>query len=225
MAPLPPTPSGVIRTRLLFTLEEATGIGMHFDMAYTGSAPNTAALAALGPQIESSYGTNLVAMATPSVVLTDIICYDLANPSTPEGLTAVGTPGTRSGDTLPASVCAVVNRHIARRYRGARPKLFTPFGSNSDTSGNQGWSTDFTEALTTAWAGFEAGVVGSGSGGTTISAPVGVSFFHGFTVVTSPTTGRSRNVPTPRDPPLVEAVTSYSVTAHFGSQRRRNVEP
>jgi hypothetical protein len=52
-------------------------------------------------------------------------------------------------------------------------------------------------------------------------AQVNVSYYKGFTVVTSPTTGRARNVPTLRSAPVVDAVTAQAVRTSIGTQRRR----
>jgi hypothetical protein len=51
---------------------------------------------------------------------------------------------------------------------------------------------------------------------------VNVSYYNGFTVVTNPTTGRARNVPTLRGTPVVDTVTGIVARVQVGSQRRRN---
>jgi hypothetical protein len=50
---------------------------------------------------------------------------------------------------------------------------------------------------------------------------VSLSYFSGFTVITSPTTGRARNVPTVRSSPLIDPVVTLKTQTSIGTQRRR----
>jgi len=71
-----------------------------------------------------------------------------------------------------------------------------------------------------ALATFNADVPGYVVPGITTLAEVNVSYYAGFTLHTG-TTGRVRNVPTPRAVPLVDPVTSQITRAGIGQVRRR----
>jgi hypothetical protein len=147
---------------------------------------------------------------------------DLSSPSAGVGEWAGSHAGTRSGSILPVGVCVVLNKEIARRYRGGKPRQYLPYGTDSDLSGASRFTSAFTSDLVTAWDGFQGTLSGTAVGPATITNEVNVSYYDGFTVVTNPSTGRARNKPTLRATPLVDSVLEYSASEVPGSQRRRN---
>jgi hypothetical protein len=147
---------------------------------------------------------------------------DLASDTGGDGSFAANVAGSRSGGPLPASTAAVMAYTIDRRYRGGKPRGFLPWGTDTDIADPQTWNSSFLTSALAQWQGMFGIINGASSGGTTLTAHVAVSRYMGFTVVTSPTTGRARNVPKPRIPPVVYNVISTSASAHIGSQRRRN---
>jgi hypothetical protein len=88
-------------------------------------------------------------------------------------------------------------------------------------STRQNWSTAFVGDVTAALTSAFAAIIGASAGGTTITQHVNVSYYAGFTVVTSPTSGRARNVPTLRSSPHVDTITSFAVSQRIANQRRR----
>lgn len=221
MPAAPPTPVGVIRFRLDYAMDDDTRILSKFDYGYHDGPPSSADLSTLAGHVNSAWGSNLQPFLSSNGLLTGTFAKDLANPSTVEGFAAAGTAGTRSGNVPTIGAPVVAFWRPDRAYRGSRPKNFQPLGVEADTTGANGWSSTFVTNLQLALNAFYAGLSGETAGTTVLDLPVSVSYYHGFTVVTSGTTGRARNVPTARTTPLVVGVLGLEVSQRLGSQRRR----
>lgn len=221
MPAAPPTPVGVIRARMQFAVDDDTNLGTKFDIGYTGGPPDSSELATIAGLVNTSYGDNLGSFLSTHGLLDGTFCKDLANPSTVEGFSVSGDAGTRSGNMATVGVAAVIFFRPDRAYRGSRPKMFTPFGVEGDVTAANSWAGSFVTALQLAANAFFAALAGEGAGSTVLTTPKSVSYYHGFTVVTSGTTGRARNVPTLRATPLVVGTLGLEVQQRLGSQRRR----
>jgi hypothetical protein len=114
---------------------------------------------------------------------------------------------------------------IDRRYRGGKPRNFYPYGTASDLQTEQTWTDTALTGFLAQSEDLYSATAGVSAGGTTLTSRVSVSYYSGFTVVTSPTTGRARNVPTKRSTPLTYAVVNTAVSPYIGSQRRRIQRP
>ena len=220
MPALPDTPSGVIRIRLIHQQPNDDHVGCAFDMAYSGGAPSTSDLATLAGNVSADWDAQLKPFLSANALLYSVVCIDLANTSTPEGSIFPAIAGTRAGNSVPNSICAVLGFSIDRRYRGARPKVFLPFGTESDQSSSTTWLTAFVEDLKTAWDTFQGLITTTIVSATVLGAPVGVSYYEGK--IPNPNPGaRMRFLPAPRAVPAIYAVTATAVLPRFGSQRRR----
>jgi hypothetical protein len=222
MAPLLPTPSGVLRIRYVFNEGAHTAFGSKHDQAYTGTAPTTSDMAELIPLLAGFYETHLVGLQSSDVGLNTIEIRDQANPSTVPATEAVTVDGTRAPgqDDVGRAACLIYRPD--RSYRGSRPKSFWPWGIQADTTGSSQWASAFQSEVNTAWAAYQSAIAGTPFGGSTLRQQVGISYFERpYTPVTNPTTGRVRNVPTTRTPPLVTNILTAELTPVFGSQRRR----
>lgn len=191
-----------------------------FDMAYTGTAPNQAALVTLAGAVRTQFSNHLAAMLCSAYELLDTTCIDLANRSTPKGIDTTAVSGSRGSGPPPNNCTALINFTPNRAYRGSKPKVFLPFGISSDQASVTGWSTGFVAAMDSAWEAFIAALNGSTVGAVVIGAQVGVSYYGPPTV---PNTGKGKNktMSTQRTTPLVEAINAISTSPIFGSQRRR----
>lgn len=220
-APLP-TPSGVIRTRLIHAIGQPGGNGCKFDMSYAAGPPGTDDLVIAAGQVRTAYAAHLASLLPSSYDLSQVTCVDLAHPETAEGTNTTVVAGSRSGVELPINCTMNVNFSIARRYRGSRPKFFAPWGVQADTGSNDSWGSTFITAVETQFAAFILALTGEVFGSASWGSLVGVSFTgEPYHVVISPTTGRGRNVGTPRNPPVVYPVTATTAGQILGSQRRR----
>jgi hypothetical protein len=129
--------------------------------------------------------------------------------------------GTASGATLPAQICTVISYRIARRYRGGHPRGYWPFGAQTGLVDAGHWTSGYASAVDTQIAAFFTAVQAAGWAGAGTLSHVSLSYFSGFTVITSPTTGRARNVPTVRSSPLIDPVVTLKTQTSIGTQRRR----
>jgi hypothetical protein len=135
----------------------------------------------------------------------------------------VNYQGTRGGTTMPAEACVVISQLLTRRFRGGHPRNYFPFGVISDLANPQAWSGTFVAFVGAQFTAFiNQCIAGVWSGGGAL-LPVALSYYSGFTVVISPTTGRARNVPTRRASTLIEAVSGFQVRSYIGTQRRREL--
>lgn len=195
--------------------------GLRTFFRWSGSTPTGTSLSALAATLLADAVTNLAPATSTNVTYSGAILEDLTSDMGAVGEAAGTHPGSRSGTLLPADTCFVGSYEITRRYRGGHPRSYFPFGVEADLENDQQWTPTAVTEFTTAVNDWIAGFVGQSSGGVTIGAHTTVGYYHGFTVVTNPTTGRARNVPTLKTPPTLTDVVSVIGRDYIGSQRRR----
>jgi hypothetical protein len=198
-----------------------------FYVSYTGSPPTPAQMVTFAGSIGAAWEAHLAPMASEDVVLAECIAVDLSSPTAAVGEAPFDSAGGRSGGQLPAGVAALLNFHVARRYRGGKPRMYTVFGTESDLLTPQSWTGGFLTALLAAWESFISAVMLAPWSSGVITNQVNVSYYEGFTIEMHGTPPRARNVPTLRTGPLslgdgVDVITSTSANGAFSSQRRRN---
>lgn len=221
MPALPATPVGVVKARMQFAVDTDTNLETQFKIGYTGGAPSSGELATIAGHVNSAWEGDLASYLCSTSELSGTYCKDLATPATVEGFSFAGTAGGRGGQIPSLGTSLVVFFRPDRAYRGSRPKMFTPFGAESDTVNGNAWAEDFAAAVQLSFGSFFGALAGVEVGSTTLTTPKSVSYYTGFTVVTSGTTGRARNVPTLRTTPLVVGTLGLEVQRRLGSQRRR----
>jgi hypothetical protein len=221
---VPPLPSvsGVIRVAVTGIYGSSNTVVSRFFVHYSGTAPTNAQLNTFCAAVRATHVTNVKPLSGGQWELTEVVAEDLSSATGAVGLWAGADGGSRAGSPLAASTAMVIAYQIARRYRGGHPRGYWPLGVSGDLTGAQEWSSTFQTAVNTGMAAFFAGVLAAGWTGAGTLTHVNVSYFSGFTVVTSPTTGRARNVPTLRGSAIVDTVLGYSARHVPGSQRRRN---
>lgn len=220
MPPLPNVPN-VMRVRLIWGVNAPVNVGTNLFWSYTGGPPASADCTAIAGQINSAVASDLLSLLSQNYSLQEVICTDLSSPTGATGLSTTGHLGTRTGANVPISNCVLLDHLINRRYRGGKPRSYLPFGVDADLNNQRTWSAALVAAVNTGFAAFVTAVNAANSGTTVMAAHVNVSYHKGFTVVTSPTTGRARNVPTLRTTPLVDTVSSTVANVKIGTQRRR----
>lgn len=221
MPALPDVPN-VLRYRLTWTIEgDLMAQTIHY-FQYSGGPPSSANLSAMASSAVSDADLAFGGLMTANAGMSECEITDLTGPSYAQG--AGGTPwvGTAVDERLPPGAAFLVNHIIGRRYRGGKPRTYLPIGSATDVTTSGVWSSGSLSSVATNWGAWVAAVKASGSG-CTVTQIVNVSYYDGFTVVTSPTTGRSRNVPKLRTGgPVVDVINAHTVGPNIGSQRRRN---
>jgi len=170
--------------------------------------------------VATAYDSNLAPLASTQYHMIEALATDLSSPTAGEGTAVVDSPGTRTGTTLPADICALERLHVNRRYRGGHPRIYWPFGVAADQQDAQTWKSDFTTECLSDLDDWHAAVLAISPGSASSIEFANVSYYTGFTVHTG-VTGRAKNVPTPRATPIVDAITAFSVPFGMASQRRR----
>lgn len=220
MPALPNVP-GVLRVAVIGSANDDTDVVSRFFLAYSGTAPNIPDLDAFALGVGNLWATNILPMQTPAYVLTEVEVTDLSGPTAARGSNSSSSPGTRSGSGFTAATAVVVDFKIARRYRGGHPRVSIFAGVSTDLVSVQRWSPTFLTDFSNAWNAFMSGVLELTWTGATIVDQVNVSYYAGYHLVTFPS-GRSRDVPTLREVPIIDGILGFGVNAHVGSQRRRN---
>jgi hypothetical protein len=215
MPALPPVPN-VVQVATL-TSDAVT----RFFIQYAGSAPSAAQLLTYNTSIQTAWTTNIVPLYNASYHLTQIQSIDLTSPTSAVALSTMNVAGTRAGTQLPQELAAVTSYKVSRRFRGGHSRGYWLMGCGGDIGGSEQWTAGFVTAVNTGVAAFFTALFAAGWAGAGALTHVGVSRYHGFTVVTDPVTGRARNVPTVRATPLIDQVTGVVCQPFYGTQRRR----
>jgi len=220
MPALPNVPA-VLKAAFIFSDGVNTDIVSRFYIHYAGAAPASAELNAQAAAYSAVFGSTLAHAMNQAMTLGRVHLIDLSSPTGAEGDWLGAVPGLLTGDPLPADVAQICSYEIARRYRGGHPRGYWPLNQAGDLSTPQTWSAGVVSGNQSQFSSFFTTILGDPWTGGGPLSHVNVSYFSGFTVVTSPTTHRARNVPTVRATPVVDTVTAYVARAHIGTQRRR----
>jgi hypothetical protein len=219
MPPLPAVPN-VLKADLQWSISGAPLIRTRNYFRYSGGPPAPTDAVALASDIFGAMGAHAILWG-PDTGLEAVEVTDLASSGGGQGTHAGSVIGTRAGDLMPSSTCALVNYLISRRYRGGKPRSYWPFFTQNDISTPTSWRGTSTAEVDAALATYFAAVIGASSGTTSITEHVNVGYYEGFTVVTNPITGRAKNVAKLRGTPLVDVISSYATSVRIASQRRR----
>jgi hypothetical protein len=207
--------------QLKYRVGTDTGALTKLHFAYTGSAPTTADATSIANGIASAWNTNLATLMANGLPLEDVTVTDLASSTGVEVTVSTSYVGSRSGSVNANSVAVLTNASVARRYRGGKPRSYMPGGVANDLSAGQ-WTSSFQTAWNTGYRAFIAAVEALSAGGTSLSNSVSVSYYSGFTSVTNPITGRTKDVAKLRTGgPVVDTITAWSINPSTGNQRRR----
>lgn len=222
MPALPDYPE-VLKIRTGFTIGSDTSVSVTQHFVYSGTAPSDTVCTTLAGDILSFADT-----ALPSVLSSENTCdyvsvQDLTTATAGYGEQIGAFPGTETGAPLPAATCVLASAHIARRYRGGKPRNYWPLGTSSDLLNPSAWTTTAVTAFDTQIAAYINSIVGHSAAGTTIGAWVSISYYEGFTAVTNPITGRTRDIPTVRSVAIApDTVLSMAISPRPATQRRRS---
>ncbi len=219
MPALPSVPK-VLRVDLHYTVGGDTFAKNRFFLQYAGTAPSNTNLNDLAEETTDQFGFNLQSLMNVDTALSKVEITDLTAPTAAFGTHAEVLTGTRAGAVVTADSCVLESLSIARRYRGGHPRIYWPFGVSADLQTLQTWTNALVAAVAAGLAGFYATLEAAVWAGGVSLQQVSVSYYHLFTVTTG-TTGRARNVSTPRAMPLVDFVTGDNVRNGVATQRKR----
>lgn len=221
MPPLPPA-GNVVRIDWLQSLGEDTNVITRVFWSYAGSGATLASVNAIATAAQAAWAGNLEPGLGTFHSLQDTTVTDLSSDTGPVGVNSTPATGIDAGDPLAADTAMRLKFIQARRYRGGHPGVYLGGFVEDRLADPQTWSDATITEFTTRWADVVQALEGVGDSGATLIAPVAISYYHGFTVQTSPSTGRARNVPTLRGATLNFVITAFEIDKHVSSQRRRS---
>jgi hypothetical protein len=201
-------------------------VGADFNVAcrlnfrYAAASLSGANLTSLANQMEGWYEANFGALLNSEHKLVQIVCTDLNSSTGAQGTWSGSFSGTRTGLSMTAETCALVNYKIGRRYRGGKPRTYWPWGSSTDLATPQTWNGSFVSAVNSAITAFNTSAVAY-SGPPDITEQVSISYYSGGTWVQNPVTGAYHFHPAVRPTPVIDSIVARSCNQMPGSQRRR----
>lgn len=222
MPPLPSVPA-VVRIKHTFTIGTDLTADSRMFFGYTGGPPTNADCAALANDCSTAFAAHCQSLMSDGTELTSIEVLDLSSPSAGVGRSTTILTGSRGIDLLSAGTAVLIGLPIARRYRGGKARIYWPFGVGSDLTTPNLWNTGSGTAFLNGFNNYQIAVGGLTSGTTVLTVLKQVSYYEGFTAVTNPITGRTKDVAKLRvGGPVVDSVVNVTLNPHPASQRRRN---
>jgi len=209
-----------VRARLDYTQGDTFLAGSRFYLSYSGGTPTAGNCSTLATDIGNAWNTNLASLVTSEFGLAEVDVLDITTDTGASGQALVNFPGTRSGTGLPAQCAMNVEFGIARRYRGGKPRMFLPGGTQGDLLNPGKFGAAYIGDVQTGFAAFFAEIEALSIGSMGTLTHVNLSYYKGFTNLTN-SSGRERAVPKYRDTAVVDTVNGYFPKAVIGSQRRR----
>ena len=195
-----------------------------FFFGYTGGPPTNADCVALATDIHGLAVTNLQGLFAIGNGIEAIEVLDLSSPSGGVGTDPTAISGTRGSDFLPGGCAALIGLPIARRYRGGKSRIYWPFGAAADLATSTKWQTASAADFLNGFNNMQVAIGGLTSGTTVLTRLKQISYYEGFTSVTNPITGRTKDVSKLRvGGPVVDDVINVTINPAPASQRRRNL--
>jgi hypothetical protein len=224
---LPPLPSVPATLRITTHFQigaDAAALIRHF-VAYTGGAPSNSDCLAFATAIYAGGVAHLCPILCDNNYLTGVAVQDLASPTGGFGEYLSSTVGSRGTANLGASTAFLLSSNIARRYRGGKPRTYFPVGVSGDLVSPTEWDAVPYTQLEAGCINYMESYAPLTEGTTTTGARVSVSYYAGFTAVTNPITGRTKDVAKLRPGgPVVDLITGGQFSLKPASQRRRNTQ-
>lgn len=221
MPPLPPTPSPVLKVTINWNVDGDTGALTRFYLSFSGASPSSTDIQTFLAAITTTWNSHIVPLYPATTTAISATGQDLSSSSGAVGVSNWNIIGGRSGTAASRNNTVNVHYQITRHYRGGKPKGFWPFGNQSDITSGKSWTSTFQTSVASGLGSMFTDIIALPLGSGSILQQVNVSYYSGFHVVTSPTTGRARNVPDRRATPVVDNITGRVVQPTIGSQRRR----
>jgi hypothetical protein len=207
---------------LKHTLGSDVDVLPHFYIGYTGGPPTAAMLTTYAGTLWSQWTTDMMPQAGTWVTLTEVLLQDISTATGAQGAHTGSVAGTAAGAVLPAGTCANLNFTVARRYRGGKPKIFLPYGTDTNLATPQTWSPTWIQNLATQFTSVVAAFVGGAPSGFTGTEQLNVSYYESYFTHTN-SKGHTIYSPLYRSPTAkTDPIVAVTGSPTVGSQRRRN---
>lgn len=222
MPPLPAVP-GVLRAEIGQTIGSDTQALNRLYLTYSGGVANESFVTLVATGMNNHWAGDVEPSLGTFHTMNYVRVTDLSSDVAATFTDPTSATGTDAGDPLAADTAMRFKFLVQRRYRGGHGGFYLGGLVEDRLATPQTWSDATLLEFETDWGTFEGHIIGISDSGFTVTGFCIVSYYSGFTVVTSPTTGRARNVPTLRAVPRVDSVTATQVDTHVSSQRRRSL--
>lgn len=221
MPALPNVPN-VLRINLNMKMSADNNVVNILHVAFTGTSTN-ALLDTYAGDVRAAFGAHLAGLLSNDLTLLSVNVTDLTSPTAPVGFDGTSTACSGGAGALSEQACFLFNHHIARRYRGGKPRTYLAGPRDANLGADdRTWDGTFRGTLEAAFQAFVNAIEAVTHGTLSVGVLVNVSYFAGFTVVINPITGRARNVPSLRPGgPVVDEITATTLNPHVATQRRR----
>lgn len=220
MTALPPVPQ-VVRVHLGWQVGNDSSAGSRLYWRYSGPAPTGAQCDGIASAFQTQIRDLWLGLLALSNNQTEIVVTDLSTNSGRSGEVPGAGQGTRAGEPLPANACLLMNHHIARRYRGGKPRTYLPFGVQHDLQSAQRWTSEALTEFGNQFNTLVSEINGKSFEATKLEEHVNVSYYAGTEWVPFGNEGHSKPIAKKRTTPFVDSIGSSSPNGIFGSQRRR----
>jgi len=220
MPALPPVVD-VIEIQLGWTLGSDTAALSRVHFAISGTAPSAADCVTIATGVRSAWSAHLASRMTSNKSLRSVTVTDLTTATGARGVNATPVPGTEGGTPQPRGTGMLFVFGIARRYRGGKPRVSLPLGSAGDIDSSGIYVPATIAFFNPPVVDFLNGITGLTGGGCTVGAQVNVSYVAGHTW-TMDARGNWHREPTYRGTPVVDVVTSVTMSSRVATNRRRN---
>lgn len=222
MPALPDVPQ-VIKARLHYDVgTDAQAVNI-VHLKYSGAAPSPADMNTYCTSFNALTAAEWPIYQDSETTYLGIDVVDLTTPTSSAGAAGTSVVGTRAGSLLSASACVLIDYPIGRRYRGGKPRTYLPWGTSNDLDTRQTWSSPAT--FHTGWSAIVNAFLAAGPiGSAVVLGLVSVSYYGPPNRTITGSTGRVRTVSTVRAAPIVDALSTFNVSAKVASQRRRNLQ-
>jgi hypothetical protein len=223
MPALPDHPA-VLRIDWLLYVASDLSARCRSHLTYTGTAPTNAVCVAYATALRTLWVAEILPYTSTDNGILGVKVTDLTSPTAGVGEFLSTTGGGDANAANAAEVCVLVNEPIARRYRGGKPRLYIPAGTSADLVNPQLWSNTFISNFQASLDALYADMKALSISGTIAADVVSVSDYLGFTAVTNPITGRTRDVPKVRAVAIApDIISALDMNPKPGSQRRRQL--
>jgi hypothetical protein len=218
---LPPVP-GTVKLQLHWTVGPDGNAMTVMHWGYTGSAPSASSISSWTVAINAAAALDLAPLIFSGNAYQGCTVTDIASNTGVQITAPAPTPGTRGGETLPAQCAVLLNKHIATRYRGGKPRSYVPFGQAGDLQGDENWSTTFISAVASGWANFTTALTNKTEGSTVFTSETAISYYQGYaSPVTHPGGRVTQGSALRTGGPIIYPIVSTSVNPKPATQRRR----
>jgi hypothetical protein len=177
-APFPPVPNA-IRFKLA-----GSGSGEIWEnifyYQYSGVSPTVTAMNSLCASMLSQFSGQMAALIHPSTFINSVTGVDLNSTNGVEGTSQLVTAGTATGGPLPLNTAMLVSHPASARWKGGHFRTYLAIGTDTNLADQMHWTTAFTNSAQTQFNAFLSNCIGITSGGTTLTAHIGVRYHSKF---------------------------------------------